>query len=136
MTPLRAEGVAIGLGSALGAVARFLTSAGMVQALGPAFPWGTLVVNVLGSYLIGLYAGLSGPGGALPASPVTRAFVLAGFCGGFTTFSFFSLETVLLLEAGAVMTAALHVIASVVLWLLAVWAGHRAAMRWNGAPGP
>lgn len=117
--------LAVGLGSALGAVARYLCSLAAIVCLGNGFPWGTLVVNVLGSFIIGLYATLTEPHGRLAASPVTRQFVLVGFCGGFTTFSIFSLETLLLIGQGASVLAGLNVIVSVMVWLLAVWGGYR-----------
>jgi CrcB protein len=103
--------------------------------LGPGFPWGTLLVNAAGSWLIGLYATLTGPEGRYPAGPVAGQFVAAGFCGGFTTFSIFSLESIRLLEAGAHGLAGAYVLASVVLWLLAVLAGHLLAQRLNQWPG-
>ena len=127
--------LAVGLGGMLGSVARGLVSLGLLQLLGPAFPWGTLAVNVLGSALIGLYATLTEPGGRLFASPAQRQFVLAGFCGGFTTFSIFSLETVLLVERGAPALAALNLGASLLLWLVGVWAGHRLGRRLNRLKG-
>lgn len=122
---------AVGAGSALGALARFLCSVALVALLGPGFPWGTLAVNVLGSFLIGLYASLSGPGGRLPGTPIQRQFVITGFCGGFTTFSIFSLETLLLLEGQAWALAAINIVASLVLWLVAVWTGARIGDRLN-----
>lgn len=123
---------AVAAGSALGAVARFLCSLGLLAWLGPAFPWGTLAVNVLGSFLIGLYASLSEPEGRLAmASPAARQFVLAGFCGGFTTFSIFSLETLLLVDMKAFAAAGLYVGASLGLWLLAVWLGYRLGATLN-----
>jgi fluoride exporter len=124
MMPLGAI-LAVGLGSALGAVARYFCSLAAIAWLGIGFPWGTMIVNVLGSFIIGLYAKLTEPHGRLSASPVTRQFVLVGFCGGFTTFSIFSLETLLLIEQGARGLAGLNLLVSVVLWLLAVWAGYR-----------
>lgn len=127
--------LAVGSGAALGSVARAATSLLVHHWLGPGFPWGTLVVNVLGSFLIGLYATLSEPDGRLMVSPATRQFVLAGFCGGFTTFSIFSLETLLLAERGAHGLAVLNVGLSVVLWLLAVWIGYRLGMRINRLKG-
>jgi fluoride exporter len=127
--------LAVALGAALGSVARFLIAIGLVQLLGPGFGWGTLAVNVLGSFLIGLYATLTEPGGRLLASPAARQFVLAGFCGGFTTFSIFSLETLLLVEAGRLALAGLTVGLSVVFWLLAVWMGYRLGVRLNRLQG-
>lgn len=122
---------AVAAGSALGALARFLCSLALSSLLGPAFPWGTLGVNGLGSFLIGLYATVSGPGGRLPAGPTARGFVIAGFCGGFTTFSIFSLETLLLLEAPAIGLAGAYVAASLVTWLILAWLGCRIGARLN-----
>ncbi len=127
--------VAIGFGGMLGSVARSLVSIGLLQLLGPGFAWGTLAVNVAGSFLIGLYATLTEPGGRIFASPAQRQFVLAGFCGGFTTFSIFSLETVLLAGNGTLRLAALNLGASVFLWLLAVWTGYRVGRRLNRLKG-
>jgi len=123
---------AVALGSGLGAVARSLCSIGILNWLGPGYPLGTLAVNVIGSFLIGLYATLSEPGGRVRASPAARQFVLAGFCGGFTTFSIFSLETVFLIERREFHLAALNVCISLILWLTAVWLGWRAGARLNG----
>jgi CrcB protein len=122
---------AVAAGSALGAVARHLCSTALVAALGAGFPWGTLAVNVLGSFLIGLYAVPTEPEGRLLASPAMRQFVLAGFCGGFTTFSIFSLETLLLLESGHPALAGVNVVLSLCLWLPAVWLGHLIGLRRN-----
>jgi fluoride exporter len=122
---------AVAAGSALGALARFLCSLALAALLGPAFPWGTLAVNGLGSFLIGLYATVSGPGGRLPAGPARRHFVIAGFCGGFTTFSIFSLETLLLVERQSLGLAGVHVAASLVTWLMLVWVGCRLGARLN-----
>lgn len=123
--------LAVGLGASAGSVARYLASLGMLGLLGPGFAWGTLTVNVLGSLLIGLYAAAIEPGGRLVVGPAMRQFVLTGFCGGFTTFSIFSLDTLLLVERGSFGLAWINVAASVVLWLLAVWIGYRigAGMR-------
>ena len=126
---------AVALGSGLGAVARSLCSIGILNWLGPGYPLGTLVVNVIGSFLIGLYATLSEPGGRVRASPAARQFVLAGFCGGFTTFSIFSLETVFLIESREFHLAALNVCTSLILWLTAVWLGWRAGARLNRLEG-
>ena len=122
---------AVGLGSALGALARYLCGLAAMALLGPAFPWGTLAVNVAGSLLIGLYASLSEPDGRLQPGPVQRQFVMAGFCGGFTTFSIFSLETLLLAGRGAFGLAGTFVVASVVLWLAAAWTGYRIGAKLN-----
>jgi len=122
---------AVGLGSALGAVARFLCSLWLLALLGPAFPWGTLAVNGLGSFLIGLYATLSGPGGRVRSSPAQRQFMIPGFCAGFTTFSTFSLETLLLVERQPPALAVVYILASLAIWLSAVWLGYRLAVWLN-----
>lgn len=122
---------AVAAGGALGALARYLCSVALVALLGPTFPWGTLTVNVLGSFLIGLYASLSEPEGRLLASPAQRQFVMAGFCGGFTTFSIFSLETLLLVDRRAFDLAGIYVAVSVALWLISVWIGYWIGARLN-----
>jgi CrcB protein len=114
--------LAIALGGACGSVMRFLVSSGIYQWLGRGFPYGTLAVNVIGSFLIGLLAE------ALILQRITfaleyRAAILVGVLGGFTTFSSFSLETVYLIEQGALAKAALNVSISVAACLFAVWIG-------------
>src|SRR6202035_1696223 len=96
--------IAVALGSIVGAVARFLVSVLSVSQFGDGFPWGTLFVNVTGSFGVGVFAALTGPDGRLFVSPRQRLFVMVGFCGGYTTFSAFSLETLRLLEAGHIHT--------------------------------
>jgi CrcB protein len=114
--------IVIALGGACGSVMRFLVSTGVYQWLGREFPYGTLAVNVIGSFLIGLLAE------TLILQKVTfaleyRAAILVGVLGGFTTFSSFSLETLYLLEQGAVSKAAINIVLSVAVCLLAVWLG-------------
>jgi CrcB protein len=121
--------LAVALGSALGAAARFALALALAAALGPAFAWGTLAANGLGSFLIGLYAAWTGPGGRRQASPAEAAFVMAGFCGGFTTFSIFSLEVVLKLEAGAWQAAAIFFAGSLAIWAVGIAAGHALGRR-------
>ncbi len=125
----------IALGGALGSVARYAGSNLAATWLGGAFPWGTLIVNVLGSLLIGFFAALTGPGGRLYVSSDVRLFVMVGICGGYTTFSSFSLQTLDLLRDGAVARAGLNVVGSVTLCLLAVWIGYLAAAAFNTAKG-
>lgn len=127
--------IAVGLGSALGSAARFLCSLGLLALFGEGFPWGTLAVNVVGSFVIGFFATMTEPDGRLFVRPATRQFVLAGLCGGFTTFSMFSLETIRLVEAGRPALAITNVGVSVLLWLVAVWLGSRLAQRLNRLKG-
>jgi CrcB protein len=123
----------VALGSVLGGLARYLISLLILPASG--FPLATLFVNVAGSFIIGFYGTLSGPDGRWFASAQERQFVMTGFCGGYTTFSSFSLETVRLLQAGQARTALLNIAVSVVTWLLAVWLGYTAASRLNRLKG-
>ena len=117
----------IALGGALGSMARFWMGGAVALILGPRFPWGTIFINILGSFIIGFFATLTGVGGRLPASINTRAFVMVGLCGGFTTFSAFSLQTLELARAGRMGQAAANVVLSVVLCLAAVIAGYYVA---------
>jgi fluoride exporter len=123
----------VAAGSVLGGVARYLLSV-LIQLI-PGFPWATLFVNITGSFIIGFYSTLSGPDGRLFASVRQRQFVMTGFCGGYTTFSTFSLETFTLLQGGMVQTALLNIAVSVVTWLVAVWMGHALASRLNRLQG-
>lgn len=113
----------IALGGAVGTLARFGLNFAIISRYRDTFPWGTLVINIAGSFAIGLFAALTGPGGRVEASPDLRLFVLVGVCGGFTTFSSFSLQTLALLEAGDALRAGANVVASIVLCLVAVWLG-------------
>lgn len=121
-------------GSVIGGVLRAAASLALHDAL-PGFPWATFAVNVAGSFVIGFYATLSGPDGRLMASPRQRQFVMTGICGGFTTFSIFSLETLRLAMAGAPAAAGANVALSVVAWLVAAWLGHAIAARINRLKG-
>ena len=103
--------------------------------LGETVPWGTLLVNITGSLIIGFFATLTGPDGRIFASSTERQFVMIGLCGGYTTFSSFSLQTLNLANDGEWLQAGGNIIGSVVLCLLAVWLGHILAvsinaMRW------
>lgn len=120
--------MAVAVGGALGAVGRYTLSTWVQHLMGPAFPWGTLGVNLTGSFLMGVLAGLL-ERGALP--PETQALAAVGILGSFTTFSAFSLENVRLLQEGAWGRAALYMAASVAIGLLAVVAGIRAAGAGN-----
>jgi fluoride exporter len=119
------------LGSVIGGILRAATSIAALAWFGPGFPLGTLIVNILGSFVIGFYGTLTGPGGRVFASVRQRQFVMTGICGGFTTFSMFSLETFMLFHGGRWSAAGLNVGVSVVSWLVAVWFGHILAARLN-----
>lgn len=110
------------IGSALGGLARHWVGLGVAAWLGPRLPWATLGINVLGSFVIGLAAAIAADGRAGDAAWV-RPFVMVGLCGGFTTFSAFSLQTVELLQGGEVGWALAYALGSVALCLLATWAG-------------
>lgn len=113
----------VALGGALGSVARYAVSGIAVRWLGAAFPYGTLFVNVMGSFAIGLLAALVAADGRPSLGADARAFLLVGVLGGFTTFSSFSLETLNLARSGALAPALLNVAGSVVLCLAAVSLG-------------
>lgn len=116
----------IGLGGALGAIARHALNGWVARLLpGAIFPFGILIVNVLGSGIIGWLAGLIASG-RMEISIDTKAFLMIGVLGGFTTFSSFSLDTLLLVRGGHWPQAALNVTAQLALGLLAVFAGYRA----------
>jgi len=123
----------VAAGGVLGSVARYLAS--LLIAPGSGFPWATLFVNITGSFIIGFYGTLSAPDGRLFSSARQRQFVMTGFCGGYTTFSTFSLESVGLLQAGLARTALTYVAMSVVTWLLSVWLGSALASRLNRLKG-
>src|SRR3954449_3659299 len=90
----------VGLGSALGGMARYGFGLLASRLWGDAFPWGTVIINVVGSFVIGFFGGLTLPDGPMPANPNLRTFVMVGICGGFTTFSSFSLQTLTLARDG------------------------------------
>ncbi len=117
----------IALGSALGGIARFAFSSLLASQFGQTFPWGTLAVNVSGSFVIGFFAALTGPDGRVIVSSDVRQFVTIGLCGGYTTFSAFSLQTLTLAQDGQFARAGANIVGSVVLCLLAVWLGYVAA---------
>ena len=121
----------VALGGALGSAARYWCSGLTARLIGETFPWGTLLVNVTGSLIIGFFAATTGPDGKWLVSSTARQFVMLGVLGGFTTFSSFSLQTLTLVEEGEWLRAAGNVGGSVVLCLAAVWLGHVAAIAVN-----
>ncbi len=119
------------LGGALGTGARFWCSGVVARAFGETFPWGTLIINVVGSFIIGLFATMTGPDGRMFVGATARQFVMIGICGGYTTFSSFSLQTLNLMNDGEWLGAGGNILFSVALCLLAVWAGHMIASNLN-----
>lgn len=111
----------VAVGGAAGSVARVVASGLAYRLASPWFPWGTFSVNVLGSCLFGVFVGMGVARGGL--SPDTRAFLLSGLLGGFTTFSAFSFETVELIGNGFPGRAIVNVVLQVLLGTLALWAG-------------
>jgi CrcB protein len=118
----------VALGGAIGSMARLWLSVqvGLVTGLG--FPWGTILVNIIGSLVIGFVATLTGPNGRVVVPIDARAFVMVGLCGGFTTFSAFSLQTLELARDGRLLHAGANILLSVALCLTAVALGHWLAM--------
>ena len=125
----------VAIGGALGSVARFGCSGLVATHVGETFPWGTLLVNGIGSFIIGFFATLTGPDGRWMASSATREFVVIGLCGGYTTFSSFSLQTLNLAQEGQWFKAGANALASVALCLVAVWLGHVLAQSLNSLKG-
>ncbi|MGH7448053.1 MAG: fluoride efflux transporter CrcB [Longimicrobiales bacterium] len=116
--------LAIFVGAGLGGVARYTVGGWVQGATGAGFPWGTLVVNVTGSVLLAFsYAFMEGTG----APAVWRAFLGIGILGGYTTFSSFGYETIRLLQDGQWIRAGVYILASVIISLLGVVLGFRAA---------
>ncbi|HVZ91340.1 MAG TPA: fluoride efflux transporter CrcB [Rhizomicrobium sp.] len=125
----------VALGSALGGVARYFGSGLVAAAFGETFPWGTLAVNALGSFVIGFFAALTAPDGRVFVSAEGRQFVMAGLCGGFTTFSSFSLQTLNLMRDGEWLYAGGNIVGSVSFCLFFAWLGHLAAASLNQLKG-
>jgi fluoride exporter len=111
----------VALGGASGSVLRYLVGHWSLRQFGPAFPWGTLIVNIVGSFAIGFLAEFIAR--RLNAPAEMRLLLVTGFLGGFTTFSAFSLDALFLFERGAVTTAVAYVVASVAVSLVAVMGG-------------
>jgi CrcB protein len=125
----------IAIGSALGGVARFALSGYVAHHFGETFPWGTLIINVTGSFAIGFFFTLTSPEGRWVVSSEGRQFFMTGICGGYTTFSSFSIQTLNLARDGDWLRTGGNIAGSVALCLLAVWLGHVAAALINAAKG-
>lgn len=125
----------IALGGALGSVARFWLSGVVATHVGTTFPWGTFVINVTGSFVIGFIATLTGPDGRVFAGGHSRQFFMTGVCGGYTTFSSFSLQTLNLARDSEWLQTGGNIAGSVAACLVAVWLGHLAAAYINQLKG-
>jgi CrcB protein len=115
--------VAVAVGGAMGSVARFWLAGVMTTLTGPRFPWGTLLINVLGSLVIGLVAAATLTPERIAMHPTMRVFLMTGVCGGFTTFSAFSLQTLELMQGGELVPAFGYAVGSVVLCVIATYCG-------------
>src|SRR5580692_883649 len=124
----------LGLGGALGTIARFWLG-GLVSRHFDTFPMGTLVINVTGSFLITFFGTLTDSQGRWNVPPTGRIFFMTGICGGYTTFSSFSLQTLNLARDGEWLYAGLNVLLSVALCLIAAWLGYLAAAFLNSLKG-
>jgi CrcB protein len=113
----------VALGGAIGTVGRFTLSLMAATHFGETFPWGTLIINVTGSFIIGFFGTLTDPEGLLLVRPELRSFFLIGVCGGYTTFSSFSLQTLRLAQEGQWLGAGANIVGSNVGCLVAVWLG-------------
>ena len=121
----------VAIGGALGSMARYGCSGWVTRVVGGIFPYGTMVVNVSGAVVIGFFAAFGLPDGRILLPVPARLFVMTGICGGYTTFSTFSLETLFLLREGQWPRAVANAVLSVALCLLAAWAGFAAGMNLN-----
>ena len=118
-------------GGAVGTLLRYAFSV-LALPVSRDLPWGTILINISGSFLIGLFGTLTLANGRYPVPEGARLFVMIGICGGFTTFSSFSLQTLDLLRTGALLRAAANIVLSVALCIAAVAVGHLLAARLNG----
>lgn len=125
----------IALGGGLGSVARYAVSGTVARGVSEVFPWGTLTANVSGCFIIGLFAMLTGPDGRVLVPPDVRQFFMVGVCGGYTTFSSFSLQTLALARDGDFPRASGNVLVSVIFCLVGVWLGSAAGAAINQVKG-
>jgi CrcB protein len=127
----------VAIGGALGSVGRFWLSGLAASRFGETFPWGTLLVNVTGSFVIGILSALTSPEGRFaPSSRVLAVqLLMVGVCGGYTTFSSFSLQTLELLRTQQWLHAGANILLSVALCLIAVWLGYLLGASFNSMKG-
>jgi fluoride exporter len=123
----------VAIGSALGGMARHWCTSVATAWFGAKFPWGTLFINISGSFVIGFFFAISGPNGRFDASTNVKIFVMTGLCGGYTTFSAFSLQTLSLFQQGDWFRGSGYIGASVLLCVVGVWAGYALATAINPA---
>ena len=121
----------VAIGGALGTTGRYWLSGLVARLIGETFPWGTLLINVTGSILIGFFATLTGPDGRVFVGSTGRQFVMIVICGGYTTFSSFSLQTLNLMNDSEWFYAGANILLSVALCLIGVWAGYMLASTLN-----
>lgn len=122
----------VALGSGLGGMARYAISGVVARRIGETFPWGTMAVNVSGCFIIGGLAAVIAPGGMLPEDATLRELGVVGLCGGYTTFSSVSLQTLTLAREGEWARALANIAASIALCLLTVWAGFTVMKVFSG----
>jgi CrcB protein len=115
------QALLVAVGGAIGSLLRYYVGLGSLRLMGPGFPWGTLVVNVVGCFIIGVFAEMIAR--RFNASVELRLLLITGFLGGFTTFSAFSLDAISLFERGEVFAGGIYIAASVGLSMMAVMAG-------------
>jgi CrcB protein len=127
--------ILVGVGSALGGILRYWLSGAVANRFGQSFPWGTIIVNITGCLVIGFFNTITGPDGRFMISPAGRTFFMIGICGGYTTFSSFSLQTLNLVEDGQWWQAGGNILGSVLFCLLGVWLGHLLAANLNSMKG-
>jgi CrcB protein len=115
------ELIIVGLGGGIGSILRYLSSLLVNRHYSADYPWATFIVNIVGCLLIGLFIGLSARHGFF--NKELKLLLITGFCGGYTTFSTFSSENWHLLESGSYFTLASYILLSVIIGVVAVWAG-------------
>jgi fluoride exporter len=125
----------VAIGGALGSVGRFWLSGLVASRFGETFPWGTLVINVTGSFVIGVIGALASPEGRMdsPSRAFATQFLMIGICGGYTTFSSFSWQTLRLMQDREWLYAGGNVLLSVTLCMIAVWLGYLLGSIFNSA---
>ena len=125
----------IGLGSALGGMARFALQGLVTNHFGRTIPWDILIINFAGSLAIGFFGTLTEPEGRFLVNPTVRLFVMVGIFGGFTTYSSFSWGTLLLVRDGEWLRAGAYAVGTFVLCFVAVWLGYLCAAPLNSVKG-